>query len=73
MSQLPLLSGRELVKIFEGIGYFIAHTRGSHTRLHHLERRPITVPNYKTIGRGLLRRILRQANLSPKEFLNLLN
>ena len=31
----------------------------------------ITVPNYKVVGRGLLRRILRDAELSVEEFMKL--
>jgi predicted RNA binding protein YcfA (HicA-like mRNA interferase family) len=32
----------------------------------------ITVPNYKVIGRGLLKKILRDAELSADEFIKLL-
>ncbi|OHA91551.1 MAG: hypothetical protein A2758_00325 [Candidatus Zambryskibacteria bacterium RIFCSPHIGHO2_01_FULL_49_18] len=71
MPQLPILSGRILIKIFIRIGYIIVNTKGSHVRLHHVARRPITIPSYKTISRGLLRQILRQADILPAEFLKM--
>lgn len=30
MPRLPVLSGREVVKIFEGLGWIVARQRGSH-------------------------------------------
>ena len=73
MAGLPMLSGRDLLKIFVALGYNITHMRGSHMRLHHPTRKPITIPNYKSISKGLLRKILRQSNMSVKEFLDLIS
>ncbi|HBV01362.1 MAG TPA: hypothetical protein DEF00_03145 [Candidatus Taylorbacteria bacterium] len=72
MPQLPLLSGKEIRRAFEKIGYTFSHQRGSHMRLHHGNRPPITVPNYPVVGRGLLRKIIRDAKLPPEGFLQLL-
>ncbi|MFA6486248.1 MAG: type II toxin-antitoxin system HicA family toxin [Candidatus Magasanikbacteria bacterium] len=75
MARLPLLSGRVLVKILSQIGYQIARQRGSHIRLENLldkNKRAITIPNHKEIGRGLLRKILRDAEIGWDEFENLL-
>ncbi len=33
---------------------------------------PITIPNHKVLGKGLLRKLLRDSELSLTEFLNLL-
>jgi predicted RNA binding protein YcfA (HicA-like mRNA interferase family) len=71
MPKVPILSAREVVKRFEKLGYRVVRQRGSHIRMLHTSRDPITVPNYKTISRGLLHKILRDAHLSVSEFLKL--
>lgn len=68
MTKLPALSWREILRRLEAIGYRIVRQRGSHIRLHHPERRPLTVPRHQAIGRGLLRKILRDAEISVEEF-----
>jgi len=72
MAKLPILSGREIIKILEKIGYRQIRQRGSHIRLAHFSKKSITVPNYKIISRGLLRKILRDAEMSSEEFLKYL-
>jgi predicted RNA binding protein YcfA (HicA-like mRNA interferase family) len=71
-SPLPLLSGKEIIKALQTIGYRATRQRGSHIRLSCENKKSITVPNYKTIGRGLVRKILRDAELTPENFLALL-
>ncbi len=68
MEPLPILSGKELVRILEKVGYREVQQRGSHIRLSCTGRKPVTVPNYKNIDRSLLRKILRDARLSIAEF-----
>lgn len=68
MARLPVLSGRQIIKILEKIGYQAVRERGSHIRLSCPKRRSITVPDYKMVSRGLLRKILRDAELSASEF-----
>lgn len=68
MTKLPILSGREIVKVLSKIGYFEIRQRGSHIRLVCDKRKPVTVPNYKSVDRSLLIKILRDAELSPEEF-----
>ncbi len=48
--------------------------RGSHVRLRHGDGRVTTVPVHSghDIGRGLLRKILRDSEMTPEDFLNLL-
>lgn len=72
MSQLPILSGREILKALASLGYYPIRQRGSHVRLDAPAMRSITIPLYSTVSRGLLRKILRDARLSPEEFLELL-
>ncbi|OGZ00319.1 MAG: hypothetical protein A3B13_01160 [Candidatus Liptonbacteria bacterium RIFCSPLOWO2_01_FULL_45_15] len=70
MTQLPLLSGRQVVKILEKIGYRVIRQRGSHIRLSCPGRKSVTVPNYRIIDRSLLKKLLRDIEIEPREFLN---
>ena len=71
MARLPILSGRELIHILKKLGYQEVRQRGSHIRLACSGRKSITIPNYKTIDRVLLKKILRDAELTPEEFSDL--
>ena len=71
MSKLPIISGRNLIKILNKIGYREVRQRGSHIRLACHTRKSVTVPDYRTIDRSLLIKILRDAELSVEEFINL--
>ncbi|MDP3726414.1 MAG: type II toxin-antitoxin system HicA family toxin [bacterium] len=72
MPKLPIVSGKQMIKVLQKVGYTIARQRSSHIRLYHPEREPVTVPDYKTIGRGLLRKILRETQVSVEDFVRLL-
>jgi len=72
MPRLPILSGRKVVDALSKLGYKQTRQRSSHIRLSHSSKKSITVPDYKNIGRGLLRKILRDAEVSPQEFEKLL-
>jgi len=73
--KLPVVSGRQVVRALERVGYRVVRQRGSHIRLrdesdpNHL---PVTVPDHRTLKPGLLRQILRDANLTIDEFVILL-
>ena len=69
MTRLPRLKGKELVRLFERIGFEITRTRGSHVFLKHADGRVTTVPVHsgEVIGPGLLRSILRDVELSAEE------
>ncbi len=69
MPKLPLLSGKEVIKALEKFGYRKIRQRGSHIRLSHSSKKSITVPDHKVISRGLFRKILRDAEISPSELL----
>jgi predicted RNA binding protein YcfA (HicA-like mRNA interferase family) len=69
--KLPILSGRSIVKALVKLGYQQVRQRGSHIRLSCPGKTTITVPNHKVVGRGLLRKILRDAELSVEEFMKL--
>ena len=68
MTKLPKVSGKKIIKILESFGYKVIRQRGSHIRLNHKEKPPITVPDHKIIGSGLLSKILKDAEIERKEF-----
>ena len=73
--RLPRISGEALVKILTKMGYSVVRQRGSHLRLKDPDNpshKPITVPLHKTIKPGLLRKIIKDADLSVKEFMEIL-
>ena len=72
MAKLPVISGDECIKALERLGYHMARTKGDHVRLRCLGRNPVTVPKHKELDPGTLRSIIRVAELSVKEFLELL-
>lgn len=74
MPKLPALTGNELVNILEKIGFQIVRQKGSHIRIQHEDGRVVTVPVHagKNIGRGLLSKILRDAEITREEFILLL-
>jgi predicted RNA binding protein YcfA (HicA-like mRNA interferase family) len=75
MSKLPVISGEKAVKCFEKLGYVIARRKGSHIRMWHTSdrrKKPLTIPKHKVLGKGLLRKLLRDAEISVEEFNGLL-
>ena len=74
MAKLPILRANELIHALEGAGFQIIRQRGSHVRMKHPDGRIVTVPVHpgQDIGRGLLRKILRDAELTREAFIALL-
>lgn len=75
MPKLPSISAREAIKAFEKLDYQNIRQRGSHVRMYHKidkSKQPLTIPMHKTIGKGLLRKLLRDAELTVEDFLKLL-
>jgi predicted RNA binding protein YcfA (HicA-like mRNA interferase family) len=70
MARLPRLSGREVVKVFESLGWFQARQTGSHIILVR-EGHPATlsVPDHREVARGTLRSLIRSASLTVDAFL----
>ena len=71
-SRLPSLSGREAARGFEQAGFLYHHHTGSHMIYYHTTGRHLSIPDHRELGRGLLRKLIRQAGLSPAEFLRLI-
>jgi predicted RNA binding protein YcfA (HicA-like mRNA interferase family) len=70
LSKLLTVSGKQLCKFLQKIGYIIDHQTGSHIILRNENppHRRLTIPNHKEIAKGTLRAIIRQAGLTLEEF-----
>jgi predicted RNA binding protein YcfA (HicA-like mRNA interferase family) len=75
MSKLPSVTGKQLITALEKLSFVIQRQKGSHVRLKDQNGRVVTVPNHanKTLGKGLLLKILKDAELSKEELIDLLN
>ena len=74
MPRLPVLKATELIGALERAGFQVTRQKGSHVRLKHPDGRVVTVPVHfgRDIGRGLLRKVIRDAELTRDEFVALL-
>ena len=59
---LPVISGKEFIKLLEKLGFNVVRINGSHHRMKHIDGRITTVPVHKNdpLPKGLLRKIIRE-------------
>ena len=72
MLKLPCLSGKETVTILEKAGFKVVRRRGSHVVMKKETPSGVigcVIPLHKELATGTLRGILKQAQLSPEEFI----
>ena len=72
MPKLPVVSGDKCRKALEKCGYIKVHQTGSHMKMVKPGYPPITVPRHHELDPGLLRSIIRDADLSIRQFIGLL-
>lgn len=74
MSRLPTLSARKVCHVLEKLGFEPIRQKGSHIFYRHSDGRSTVVPIHRgeDLGRGLLRSIIREIEISRDEFLELL-
>jgi predicted RNA binding protein YcfA (HicA-like mRNA interferase family) len=70
--KLPVLSGREIVKILTKIGFIPVRQRGSHVFLRHPDGRRTVVPMHDEVNRSTLMDILSEIKLGKEEFMKLI-
>lgn len=66
MPKQPVISGLELIKLLEKLGYVKVRQKGSHIRLKkecEIGNHNITIPNHKEIAKGTLNDILNKIAL----------
>ncbi len=72
MAKLPRLTGKELAKVVERLGFIYSHTTGSHMIYKHPDGRRTTIPHHsgEEIGPGLLNKIIKQdLQIDREEFM----
>jgi predicted RNA binding protein YcfA (HicA-like mRNA interferase family) len=68
-SQMPILSGREVVRSFEKFGWIISRQSASHIILTKAGAiASLSVPDHREVARGTLRSLIRAADLTVEEF-----
>ncbi len=72
MTKVPSLEYHRIVAALERAGWVVVRQKGSHIRLQ--KRLPtevlkLTVPAHRPVKRSTLAHILKQARLTPEEFL----
>ena len=74
MSDFPSLSGRELLRLLQRLGFSVLRVRGSHHFVAHPDGRATVVPVHRgeDIGPGLLSKILRDCELTRDDLRELL-
>ncbi len=66
MPRLPVVSGRDLIKMLTGMGYEVVRQRGSHVRLRKTTpagEHNITVPDHDEMALGTLNDILSSISI----------
>lgn len=67
--KLPLLSGREVLKALERLGFTEVHRKGSHVKMKHPDGRTIVFPYHDEVDRYTLKGALRDASIDIEDFL----
>lgn len=73
--KLPVVSGADLIRVLQKLGYEIMRQRGSHVRLYpraDSRQKPTTVPLHDELAKGTLKGILEDANLTVERLLELI-
>jgi len=72
MPKLPVISAAEAIRAFERLGFIIVRQRGSHIVLRRGSSGCV-VPNHSELKTGTLSGVLKQAGISPDEFIKALH
>ncbi len=68
-SALPAMSGREVVRVFESLGWEAVRQAGNHIIMTKDETLiTLSVPNHREVAKGTLRSLIRAAALTVDEF-----
>ena len=57
-----VVSGKELVKVLEKLGFIVIRIKGSHYRMKHVDGRITTIPVHKNedLPKGLMQKIIKE-------------
>ena len=73
MPALPVISGREVRRALEKLGWQFTRQRGSHMILVQTDHpATLSIADHREIARGTLRSLIRSAGLTVEEFISVL-
>ncbi len=76
MPKLPVVSGKDIIRALNKIGYSHVRTSGSHAILNKIDKNfgkiTIPVPLHDELAKGTLKSIMRQADISLEKLLELI-
>jgi predicted RNA binding protein YcfA (HicA-like mRNA interferase family) len=73
VSKLPSISGKDCIKVLQQVGFYQKRRESSHVILRRDDPfAQVVVPDHQELAKGTLRSIIRDADLSVDEFIELL-
>ena len=74
MKRLPAVGFKRMEKVLLRLGFQAVRRKGSHVFYRHPDGRTTTLPHHagRDLARPLLREVLREIELTPEEFLRVL-
>jgi predicted RNA binding protein YcfA (HicA-like mRNA interferase family) len=71
VSRFRAIRARDMIRFLQSLGFSQIRQRGSHRFFTHPDGRTATVPDHRgeDLGRGLVRAILRDIDLSPDDLM----
>jgi predicted RNA binding protein YcfA (HicA-like mRNA interferase family) len=73
MSKLPVISGRQFVRVLEQLGFVFDRQRGNHMVLFRNDPpTTLSIPDHRELDRGTLRALLRQSGITSSQLVELL-
>jgi len=72
-SALPVMNGREVVRVFKKLGWRFVRQKGSHMILVKTgEIVTLSVSDYSEVAKGTLQKLIRTAGITVDEFLSVM-
>ena len=66
---IPILKGRDVIRVFESLGWQVVRQNGSHIiMIKEGEIATLSIPDHREVARGTLRNLIRLAGLTIAEF-----
>lgn len=74
MTRPPAVNFKKMEKVLLHLGFQAVRQKGSHVFYRHSDGRTTTLPNYpgRDLARPLMREVLREIELTPEEFISVL-
>ncbi|MCK9363141.1 MAG: type II toxin-antitoxin system HicA family toxin [Syntrophales bacterium] len=69
MPELPIISGKEAIKIFGSMGFKLVRQKGSHAVLRK-RNKGCVIPLHTELAVGTLRSAIKQAGIAVEEFID---